>query len=192
MALLMINKIYLNQETISRVKKELQKKKFILLDEFFDENFYSSIEKEISKNKFLKKEILDRYSFFELENKKLEKFFLTLQFVEFLEEILGANLKNINFSARKFRHGNYTLLHDSEKNNGGTEFIFFLTNSWNEKFGGNVFYHRKKEPLIVNPKRNRLFIFNGKNKKFVKYVNNLSGEKNFVLIEGKLNAPTRN
>ncbi|MEK6760347.1 MAG: hypothetical protein AABX93_00300 [Nanoarchaeota archaeon] len=185
----MINKIYLNQDAIRGIKKELDTKKFVMLDEFFNKNFYSSLNKEISNGKFSKREIFDRYSFFETSNKKFENFFIAPQFVEFLEEILGTKIKTINFSARKFQHGNYTLLHDSEKSDGKIEFIFFMTNSWDEKFGGSVFYPGKREPLIVNPMKNRFFIFKGKSRKFVKYVNNLAGKKNFILIGGKINAP---
>ena len=188
----MINKIYLSEKTISKVREELRKKTFVLLDDFFDENFYFLLKSEILRKKFSKKKIPDQYSFSGAENcRKFEKIFLSPQFLEFLEETFDLKIKKIEFSMRKFQRGDYTLLHDSEKSNDGKEFIFFISDFWDAGFGGNVFYLGKK-PLIVQPRGNRLFVIRrNKSRRFVKYLNSRCDKKSFVLVQGRINAPAR-
>lgn len=185
MVSLMINKIYLNDKIIQGIKKELKEKNFVLLDSFFDSSFYEKIKKESAREEFKKKFVYNKYSFLEMQSKKIEKDFLSAQFIEFLEEVLNLKIKNFEISIRKFGHGDYTLLHDSEKEKSKIGFLFFICDDWNLNFGGNVFY--KEKNLIVNPKENRFFVMKKSSRKFVKYLNNKCGKKNFVLIEGRVN-----
>ena len=186
----MINKIYLSEKTISKVREELRKKTFVLLDDFFDENFYFLLKSEILRKKFSKKKIPDQYSFSEAENcRKFEKIFLSPQFLEFLEETFDLKIKKIEFSMRKFQHIDYTLIKNSLEKEKGFIFLFFVCDNWRKEFGGNKIFSINGENIIFTPMGNSIVFLNlnKKTKSFYQYVNSLSKRKEFFVIEGRIN-----
>jgi len=78
-------------------------------------------------------------------------------------------------------------LQESEENKKGIEFLFIFSKKWDEKWGGQVIYTNNKNKSVIFPIIGNSFILLDKQNmgKFVKYINRLSSDNRFFLIEGR-------
>ena len=186
----MINKIYLSEKTISRVREELRKKTFVLLDDFFEREICKELTDDLKKRKFKHFRVVDEFSFsFSKINKKIVKFFANENFLGFLQKISGKKVKSLSLDARKFQHIDYTLIKNSLEKEKGFIFLFFVCDNWRKEFGGNKIFSINGENIIFTPMGNSIVFLNlnKKTKSFYQYVNSLSKRKEFFVIEGRIN-----
>lgn len=177
----MINKVYIKEQTIEKIKKVLKKEGCIQLQNFFREKYYKVL---YNKNIKLKKVYIPNlcsYSFSEFKDKKFLK-----QISNFLSNFYRLKLKGSKILY--FKHEDYTLLNDKTNEEEGITIIIELTNNWNNEYGGyTLFTKNNKEVLRINPIKNSLTIIktNKEMKSFVKYVNHKAKNNKRIFVELK-------
>ncbi|XP_065577034.1 prolyl 3-hydroxylase OGFOD1-like isoform X2 [Artemia franciscana] len=93
---------------------------------------------------------------------------------------------------RRFQHGNYTLLHDSETSKLGHSLMlmyYIADNQWEQEWGGFTSFIAKaenEELLTVVPKHNCLALIYccPATLSFVKHINNKSSNRKFFVLNG--------
>ncbi len=186
-----INPTYLQKKVIARIKNSYLKSasKSLRLESFFRNAVYNKLENAIKKLKFKYIKIPDRHSHSEVKlNKEINEIFNSKEFINFAQEITHKKTKKINVSTKKFKHGDYTLIHDSELKNKRIEFFFFICHKWKIEFGGNKVYVKGNKSFVFAPTKNTLVIIKREksDKNFVQYINHRSGKRGVILIEGVL------
>src|SRR3990167_5495938 len=108
----------------------------------------------------------------------------------FIEENLYETLKR-EIGKNKFSHKNYAIIKDEPNKKEELEFFFFICESWNPIWGGNKALIKKEKTFVFPPGGNSFILAQKEKdaKEFTQYVNNLSTNRSFIIIEGKLNAP---
>lgn len=182
----MINKIYLNKDISGKIMGGYLDKGMIRLDNFFDAIFNKEMFDKVRANNGEHIKIVDRYSYEKLDIIEFKKIFNNKEFLNFVNLISCENFDNCEINITRFAHGDYTLLYDFIVRKG-MEFLFLLADKWDDKFGGYVVYtDNEKKNFIFSIKGNSFILIDKKGMgRFVKYVNHLSGKRNFVIIEGK-------
>lgn len=172
-----INDFYLDKDVMSLVKKDFNKKGFVVLDNFFNNSYCSDL-KRLNKLKFKESFIwnIEKFSFI-----KDHRDFNFLS--DFLETCFGIKIK-LDFQIKRFSHRDFTLRHDSVKLFNDFYVWFYVCNKWDESFGGYRVFEIKGKQFIFNVKPNRICIVKGDKKinNFVKYVNCFSGKNSFLMV----------
>ncbi len=186
----MTNSFYLIEDVAKQINLTLKKEKVVRLDDFLEKSNYNELLKDVLKLKFIKSNFPNKFSYSSSKiQKNILKMFLDNSFLAFVEKISRNKINNIDLNLRKFSHRDYVLLHDSLKKEKGVIFLLFLfKGEWKPEFGGKRVFELTKEEIVVEPKKNSLFIVNleRKTRSFVKYINNFAGKNSFFVIEGKL------
>ena len=182
----LVNDIYLNAAVVKQMKTAFKNTGVLRLDSFFNELKYKAIFDLFDSINGKKKKIADRFSFEEMNAHKIKKMFASKEFISFISSIIGKKFYKIKVEVRRFRHRDYTLVHDF--NSRGIEFFMFFSKGWSDKLGGQLVYRDVDgKSLIFNVRGDSFVLINSRSyRKFVKYVNHLAGKRSFVLIEGKI------
>ena len=122
------------------------------------------------------------------------------EFLDFVERLIGKKIGKAKIKIKKFRHKDYTLLHDEEmkkEKEKRLEFFFFICEDWNFLYGGNKIFvigEKNEKTFVFTPSGNSFSLVNkDKNiKEFVQYVKHFARDREFVIVEGWLerDAPT--
>jgi hypothetical protein len=86
--------------------------------------------------------------------------------------------------AKRFKHGNYTILHDKDVQKPGIVALLFL-DDWDESWGGYVAFMKDGETLYrFTPRRNTFLIVERKKgvRYFVKYINHRAGKRRLRIV----------
>ena len=161
-------------------------KKMLRLDGFFSNGFYKSIFEGIKRVNGERIKIAGRHSYEKLDVMKINEIFKNKEFVNFINLISCENFNDYEINVKRFRQGDYTLVHDYIAGKG-IEFLFILADKWDDKYGGYVVYtDNKSKSMIFSIKGNSFILINKRDVgRFVKYVNHLAGKRSFVLVEGR-------
>ena len=187
----MINNSYLNEQTIKKIRGLFFSDKVfpsIKLQNFFDKRLYDETMKEILNSKYKKmiKPMQHSYSVSKTP-KTLAQFINSEQFKNYISEITGKKIKNINGSMYKFGWKDYTLLHDENTQKENFDFILDFAGSWDDRAGGRLIYTDGKGNYNYIPSSdNTLTIVHRKNdfQKFVQYINHYAGNNKRYLFIG--------
>lgn len=183
----MINQNYLNKGNLKIIKKEFHKSKMIRLDSLLKKNSYEKLKREIQQEKFVHEKIATKFSYSKCKLPTLAREVFDSPELKFIvQNIVGGRLGKINLELKKFKHKDYTIIHDSGIKQNQLEFFFFVCNLWNQKWGGNKIYIKKGKSYIFPPRENSfILIQNQRNAKdFIQYVNHLAKKNYFYIIEG--------
>ena len=183
----MINQNYLNKYNLEIIKKQFSKYKMIRLGFFIENKLYKKLKREIQKEKFEKKKIADKFSYSACSSAKSIKNIFNSDELKFvIESILNKKINKIKLEIKKFQHGNYTLMHDSNINKDNLKFYLFICNSWNPKWGGNKVYIKKEKSYVFSPNGNSfILIRNEKNSKnFIQYINHQARNNKLIILQG--------
>lgn len=121
--------------------------------------------------------VLDRYSY--------AKSKVRLGVKAFVKAVTGKDL--LEQESLLFRHRDFTLLHDEEKQKAGILAFYFL-GDWDPEWGGDLVFVKDGDMLgRVAPKKNTLVIVHRKRgvRMFVKYVNHKAGKKGLAILSAK-------
>ena len=179
----MLNKTYLQKQSKEIIKKTFQKEGVVTLFEFFDETTLSTLQKECLKTKHTKEKdpLTHSYSKTTIKHKQLN----SSELQKFLSSILKKRINNLSFHLLQFQHKDYIILHDKHKEKSGADVIIDMTSHWHESWGGVVIYTNKNNnytQLSYAPNSITLIKKEKDTQKFVKYVNNLAGNRKRVLL----------
>ena len=184
-----VNEDYLNEDILEEMKKSYLDRRVLKLDGFLKDEVYDELVKMLMDVEGTKIKVADKYSYSKVDNLHgLERLFLSREFLELFDFIIDWKFEKCEIEIRKFKHGDYTLLHDSDERKG-IEFIFIFTDKWDDSFGGQIIYTdnlNKGRTFIFSIKGNSLILIDRERLgRFVKYVNNLAGDRGFFLIFGR-------
>lgn len=174
-----INENYLDEETMKQVKEAFDSDAVlpsIALAEFLTEEALLEVRKELRRG-------------WQPDWQPDKHRYAMHARIEMQEHIAGyvkslTGKKPLQEENKSFRHRDYTILHDEEKQPAGFLAYLFLED-WNEEWGGNVVFMKDGEMLgRFTPSKNTLVIVRRKQgvKMFVQYVNHHAGRKSFTMV----------
>ncbi len=169
-----INTLYVDGGVLKSIRNTYlnQDNPNIKLENFFQNAVFSLLQKNLLNSKYNWKFHPYKYSYNVTKIKEIDSFLHGDYFSKLVHNILGIKRFKIKYEIRKFFAGDYTLLHDAEKEKNGIDFVIDFSFS-SKSFGGHTTYlTEKEEVLVLNPTPNTLsFIKRGKGlMKFTKYV----------------------
>lgn len=176
----LINQIYLNDAVLKELKSQFRKNKVLKLDSFLVEEDYLAMKKSLGSSKMIHNKVPDTFSFSSVLR---VKDLVSWEFLDFLESVIGTVT---TVEIKTFSHRDYTLLHDDVKRVKEKKAYFFLCDSWDELYGGNiVFVRERNDNFYIAPFGNSLvFVDKEKStKEFVQYVNHRARKKSFMVVE---------
>jgi hypothetical protein len=181
-----LNPAYQDKSTLSIIHNSYKNNKnfqSVNLSDFFSQEFFESKQKEIHELKYLYETIVNKYCYARAKVRKL-LIINNKEFLEAISKILNRQVTIIHAYAYKFAWKNYQLIDTKEK--PGIDIIIDFTEHWEESYGGTVVYKKDNGDFLEVP-----FIPNsvtlvrrkGKDRKYVKYVNNkCKGNKRYLII----------
>lgn len=180
-----MNQSYLEKETLERIKKHFSKNKMAKLDFFLAESELKNLTQKTISLKFRKTKIPDRFSFSLANTKNINAALFNI-FNLTIEKITSKRIKQIQI--KKFSHKDYSIIHDETFRGEKSKAIFFITQNWDLKFGGNLALIKGPQSFIITPQNNSLFIYEKENadKEFIQYINHLSRKNHFFTLEFSL------
>ena len=169
-----INTLYLDNgilKSASRIYSK-QNPKNIRLDNFFQPAVFQLLRKKLHNSKYKLKfhPYKCRYSTTKLS--EIDSFLEGRYFDELIKKILNIKKYKLKYEIRKFEPGNYTLLHDADKEIIGIDFVVDFSALGKKCFGGYIAYLTETEELLqLNPSSNTLSFVDRKNgvMKYTKY-----------------------
>lgn len=182
-----MNSYYLDKENLRMIGKEFEKIGMVRLDGFVEENLYEELKQEVLKEKFIREKTATKFSFSKSKSSLLAREIFDSPELKFIvENIIGKKFSNVKLDLRRFSHRDYTLIHDSKLKKNKFEFLFFICENWNSKWGGNKVYVLNGKSYVFPPRGNSFILVENKKdlKGFLQYVNHLCGRNKFYLIEG--------
>ncbi len=176
----MINKDYLKQENISKIKEIFNRDSSIQLHDFFIPELYRQMRNDVMKLKFNKSYLATSHSYSEADFNVIPK-----EVIDFISKIINKKINKLNLKALLLSWKDYIIINDKQKEKSGFDIIFDLTDNWDEKSGGSVVYvDGSGEYTRIPPKGNTLLIAERKKgtHKFIQYMNHYSKNKKRYLI----------
>ena len=182
----MINKIFLEEKNVEKVSNDMIKNSIIKMDNFLDS--YSKMKEKISKLKFIEKRVPDKFSYSEAKSSFFKNLFNSSEFIDYMGRISGVDFKKVDVKVLKFRHKNYTLMHDSLKSEESFHFVLFFCDGWDVKYGGNKVIIKGEKNFVLTPSGNSLVFFrlDERDREFFQYIKHFTGKSEFFVIEGSL------
>ncbi len=185
------NPLYLYEAVLEQMRANFKSSKpnALLLNDFFTKIAYKELATQILTSK-KKHAVPDRYSYTEMViPSPVEQLFNSESFLAFLREATGKKITNVTLQAQQFSAGDYTLLHDAELSEPGTEFFIIFSDTWKPEWGGSTIYTPEKaDPLIFVPIANTFSLITTTKylHSFVKYLNYTVGPNSFIKLSGRL------
>ena len=189
----MINSVYLGNKITNDMEDSFTQNGFLQLNNFLTENFEEfrlNVEKEklleIYEPLFCKKKILDLKNIYKLELIKVIEFFKSKEFLNFIEDITEFDLNLSKFEVNIYSHKDFIILNDKTPVSENISLIYDLSDEFSEFMGGTLTYTTKQEEIFyLEPTFNSLSIFYDPIEvmKYLKYINNKSGNKKILRIE---------
>ncbi len=187
-----INPLYSSNLVLKEMRKSYEgaSPKLLRLPTFLGASELTKLRLSLeTKGDFVK--VADRYAYFSLEdNREVRSLFSSAEFLSFLSAILGKKVGSVELSVRRYAHGCYTLLHDSEKLGERIEFFFILTRNWDGAWGGNKIYtlSEGEEPLVFPAEDNCFSLIHVRRElaSFLQYITHHAGKESFIVIGGSV------
>ena len=169
-----INTLYLDNGVVKSIKNIYNKNnpKNIQLENFFQKAVFLLLQNKLHNSKYQLKFHPYKYKYFIAKSKEINSFLKGRYFDDLIKKMLGIKKYKIVYEIRKFEPGNYTLLHDFEKEKPGIDFVIDFSKD-KKDYGGYITYLTESEELLqLNPATNTIsFIERKKNvMKYAKYV----------------------
>ena len=169
-----INTLYLDNGVIKSARNiyNNQNPENIRLEKFFQNSIFLLLQKKLHNSKYSLKFHPYKYKYHATKSKEIDYFLNGGYFANLIQKILGVRNYRIKYEIRRFEPGNYTLLHDAEKEKPGVDFFIDFSKDENNFGGYSVYLNKKKELLTLNSEPNSLSLVERKKgvMKFTKYV----------------------
>ncbi|MBI2657648.1 hypothetical protein HYX08_03060 [Candidatus Woesearchaeota archaeon] len=168
-----VNTIYLDKGILKSAARAYsgQEPRNIRLGNFFQKAVLSLLQKKLENCNYKAKFHPYKYKYSTTSLKEISSFLNGRYFGQIARAITGIKNYGLKYEIRKFEAGDYTLLHDAEKEKEGVDFIMDFTKKWDD-FGGYTVYLTEKEELLrSNPCQNALSFIERKKgvMKYTKY-----------------------
>ena len=180
-----INTLYLDGGILKSANKTYnnQNPKSIRIENFFQKAVFQLLQNKIYNSKFLLKFNPEKYRYFTTKSKEIESFIKGRYFDLIIRNILGIKNYKISYETRRFGPGCYTLLHDTEKEKAGVDFILDFSIHSKKYFGGcTTFLTESEELLQLCPKSNTLS-FIGRTFGVMKYTKYFTRQNEYPIVQ---------
>lgn len=175
---MVINPLYVDRGVLKSAKRiyRSQQPKNIRLDNFFQPAMFSLLQKKLFDAKYKTKFHPYRHKYSTAMIKEISSFLKGRYFADIVKSILNSGDCKIKHEIRRFGPGDYTLLHDTEREqadvDAGVDFYLDFSKPCKNYGGYTVYLTETKELLQLNPCPNTLsFIECGKGvMSYTKYV----------------------
>ena len=169
-----INTLYLDRGVLKSANKtyNTQNPKNIRLENFFQKAVFQLLQNKLLNSKYSLKFNPEKYRYFMAKSKEIGSFLNGRYFDLAVKNVLGIKNYKIEYEIRKFEPNCYTLLHDTEKEKAGVDFIIDFSQDARTYFGGYTTYLTESEELLtLSPKPNSLSFIERKKgvMKYTKY-----------------------
>jgi len=175
-----INKKYLDEKNIVKIRKEYRKAKpypHFALKDFFNKEKVEEVRKELLKESFEKIE-KDLFSFKQTmdlvgsKNKIIQEFhqvISSLKFIDLIQKLTKESLKRkIDMQGHLFEDEDYLLFHDDVVEGRGVAYVVNFSKGFTKKDGGKLQLYDIKNPIKpikeIIPEFNTLVAFTVSNK----------------------------
>lgn len=169
-----INELYNNHQILQQARQEYNKQtpRHVQLPQFFQPAVFTLLQQKLKTQKYQQKFHPYKYRYSTTTLKEITAFVNGDYFKTLIKEIIGVTKYTTNYEITKFSAGDYTLLHDTKKEQSGVDFIIDFS-SEPQSLGGHTIYLTDKEELLrTNPFPNSVTFVERRNgmMKYVKYV----------------------
>ena len=184
-----INTIYIDAAVMKRASEIYgsQTPKNLRLDNFFQPLVFNLLQKKLKSARYSIKFHPYKYKYSIASIKEIDSFVNGFYFKRIIEQVLSIKNPKIKYEIRKFGPGNYTLLHDAEKEKKGIDFVIDFSDK-GKSYGGHTIYLNEAEELLqLNPCPNTLSFIERAKKvmKYTKYVDHRQ-KAPFVFVAGTI------
>ena len=154
----------------------------IRLENFFQKAVFTLLQDKFYNSKFSLKFSPYQHKYFIARSKEMDSFLKGRYFDLMAKKIIGLKKYKISWEIRKFTPGCYTLLHDTEKEKPGFDFIIDFSKPGNYIGGHTTYLNESEELLILKPKPNTL-TFIERSKGIMKYTKYFTHQNKNPLIQ---------
>lgn len=183
-----INTLYLDGNVLRKAKEvyRSQEPRNIRLEQFFQPVVFALLQRKIMSSTFHLKFNPLKYKYETAYIEEVRSFLEGRYFHEIVLSILGLKKYKLVFELRRFQPGQYTLLHDAEKEPLGIDFVLDFSEHPRNTSGCIHYLTNEEELLQLDPQPNTLSFVERKLgvMKYVKYVNHQ--QKTVILVMGTL------
>ncbi len=178
-----INTIYLDNGIAKDISKNynLQDPKNIKLEQVFQDAIFNLLQKKIESAKYQLKFDPYKYRYYYSNVKEISSFLTGRYFSWLVSEILGFKRYTIEHELRRFDGGCYTLLHDTEKEKPGIDFIIDFSKEKHLGIGQIRYSTENEEILTVDFSPNSIS-FIERRKSVMKYVKHVPSKTKCPII----------
>ena len=154
-----INTLYLDGGVLKSANKTYnnQNPKNIRMENFFQKAVFQLLQNKLLNSKFSLKFNPEKYRYFTAKSNEINSFLNGRYFNLMVKNISGIKKYKVEYEIRKFEPNCYTLLHDTEKEKPGIDFVIDFSQNAKNYFGGHTTYLTESEELLtLNLKPNTL------------------------------------
>ena len=171
---MVINTLYVDGGVLKSASKTFnsQNPRNIRLERFFQPAAFGLLQKKLHRSSYKLKFHPNKYKYFTTKLKEIDSFLNGRYFDDLIKKILNIKKYKLKYEIRKLEAGNYTLLHDTEKENPGIDFVIDFSKHAKKYFGGYTAYLTESEELLkLTPSPNSISFVERKNQvlKYTKY-----------------------
>lgn len=183
-----VNPEYLTADNQQQISHHFQKEHnpSVTLYQFFTPDFLLNLDRQITSQELVSKTFASKYSYKLAQlPSDLNRLFASRDFLDLISSLVSTKVRKIIPEIRVFSHKSYTLLHDEEVEEPGTDLLIDLTKSWNDDWGGYVVYTDTagQSSILDHGWGVASIVTRGDNlQKFVKYVNHHASHPRVLLF----------
>ena len=145
-----INTLYIDKGILKSAGKTFnnQNPRNIRLEKFFQPSVFYLLQRKLHNSEYSMKFHPYKYKYFITKSKEIDSFLNGRYFRSIVNAILKIDRYEIKYEIRKFEPGNYTLLHDAEKEQPGIDFVIDFSKESKTYHGGYTNYLTESEELL--------------------------------------------
>ena len=180
-----INTLYIDNGILKSASKTFnnQNPRNIRLEKFFQAAVFELLQRKLYNSKYSLKFHPYKYKYLTTKSKEVDSFLNGRYFQNIINSILKINKYKIEYEIRKFEPGNYTLLHDTEKEQPGIDFIIDFSGESKTYHGGYTTYLTESEELLqLKPAPNTLSFIERK-KGVMKYTKYFTHQNKYSVLQ---------
>lgn len=180
-----INTLYLDGGVLKSAGNVYYKQnpRNIRLENFFQKSVFYLLQRKLCNSKYSLKFHPYKYKYLITKSKEIDSFLNGGYFTGIVNAVLKINKYKIKYEIRKFEPGNYTLLHDAEKEQPGIDFVIDMSKESKAYHGGYTTYLTESEELLqLKPTPNTLS-FVERNKGVMMYTKYFTHQNKHPMIQ---------
>jgi len=190
-----INTDYLNPALLRQMKEAYQRQQSVQLRAFLTASQFKRLQRDAMRASRTVQSVPDMFCHdaIKLSGTMLSfgRFLRSKAFAQLLSFIAGRKVACASIEWQSFGQGQYTLLHDTLRQERGIYLFFDLSARWDEAWGGYTSVVKDGDELArISPRANALtfLTLKGKARHFTKYVDHKAGRRRRLVLVARFKA----